>query len=448
MIDNNFLLTTSLAQELYHDCAATLPIVDYHNHLDVKDLAVNRRYENLTELWIQSDPYKHRAMRILGIDEKYITGDGEAFEKFRAWMHVLPRLIGNPLYDWAMLEFKRVFDMDLNPESMDIKAIWNYTKEQLAKKEYSACNLLLKFNVEYCAPCALLTEDISLFQSLDNISPSMRGDNIVDITKDTIDQLNGDITTLDGLFEVISKRLNEFHSMGCRFADHALDNGFIYYKDDGLNHERFQRLLEGKPIADKHHLSSEILRRLASEYAKRDWTMQLHMGAQRYTSTKLRTISGATGGFAGIGEIDIANLTTMLDDFEKSPEGLPKTVLYTMNPGDNAKLSVLTGSYFQGTTAGKVQQGPAWWWSDHLYGIRETFESISSFGVLHVFIGMTTDSRSILSMVRHEYFRRALCGWLGEKAQKGEIPNSLGLLKELVYHICYYNAKTRLGELK
>ena len=193
---------------------------------------------------------------------------------------------------------------------------------------------------------------------------------------------------------------------------------------------------------DQIRLTSDILRFLAGAYARRGWTMQLHIGAQRNTSTRLRTIAGPAGGFAGIGSgCDVSSLTGMLDDFEQGPHGLPRVILFTLNPADNAVMSVLSGSYSQDGIIGKVQQGPAWWWCDHLYGMREVFESISASGVLSTFIGMTTDSRSLLSFVRHEYFRRALCGWIGEKAARGEFPAEESLLKTLVENVCYRNAK-------
>lgn len=451
-MDDDFLLHTPLSRKLYHECAKNLPLIDYHNHLCVDDFAADRQFNNLAELWIISDPYKHRAMRICGVEEKYITGEAEDYKKFTAWMSVLPKLIGNPLYDWSILEMKRVFGIELIPETADYQEIWTSTNNMLADADYSALRLLYKFNVEYAAPCASLTDDISTFLKLDHIAPSLRGDNIVEISADIVKKL-GEMTeipinTLGQFSTALSKRLDDFHTAGCRFSDHALDNGFKYIEDDGLNEQRFGALLDSGSLnkEDAKHLASEIFRRLSGEYAKRGWTMQLHTGAQRYTSTRLRMIAGSAGGYAGIGSsCDVISLTRMLDSFEQSPEGLPRTLLFTLNPADNAVMSVLSGSYSQDGIAGKVQQGPAWWWCDHLYGMREVFEIISNYGVLSVFLGMTTDSRSILSFVRHEYFRRVLCGWLGDKVDKGEMPNSYEALEKVVRNVCYHNAKTALG---
>lgn len=446
-----FLLNTSTAQYLYHEHAENLPVIDYHNHLNVAELAEKRQYSNLAQIWLLSDPYKHRAMRICGVEENRITGEADEFEKFSAWMSVLPRLVGNPLYDWSVMEMKRVFGMELRPGITDTRLLWEEGNEKLQKPEYSALALLERFHVEYAAPCALITEDISSFRFFQKLAPSLRGDTIVNITKECIDSLEETaqigIKSEEDFFTALETRLRAFEEAGCRFSDHALDDDFVYYPDDGKNSGRFLELIQGKELQEeeKAKLASEILRFLAGEYARRGWTMQLHIGARRRTSSRLRVIAGPAGGFAGIGGCcDIRNLTCMLDDFEKARYGLPKTILFTLNPADNAAMSVLSGSYSQDGVGGKVQQGPAWWWCDHLYGMREVFENISAFGVLSVFVGMTTDSRSILSFVRHEYFRRALCGWLGEKVHRGEMTADKEVLGKMVEDICYYNAKRRL----
>lgn len=447
-MDENFLLNTKLAQWLYHDCVRDLPVIDYHNHINIKELEEGSCYRNISELWLLCDPYKHRAMRICGVPEKYITGDAMDYEKFDAWMSVLPKLVGNPLYDWSVLEMKRVFGIDVKPGFTRTKQLWDMANNRLSEPEYSPRNLLDGFHVEYAAPCAALTEEISSFIQFKNLAPSLRGDNIADVSIETIGQLErltqASVCTLEDYFRAISMRMEAFSQAGCRFADHALDDGFDYLDDDGKNESRFQRLLQGKAMEEeeKKHLTSEILRFLSGEYARRGWTMQLHIGACRHTSSRLRGLAGPAGGYAGIGNCcNVRSLTHMLDSFEKSLHGLPRIILFTLNPADNAVMSVLSGSYSQDGVPGKVQQGPAWWWCDHLYGMRQVFENISAFGVLSVFLGMTTDSRSILSFVRHEYFRRALCGWMGEKAEKGEITASDELLKKMAEDICYYNSR-------
>ena len=441
-----------MSQRLYHEYVEGLPLIDYHNHLSISDIDGNRNFNDLTELWLLSDPYKHRAMRICGVDEKYITGNSTNYEKFRAWCEIFPTLIGNPLYHWSTLELKRIFGIILPINSDTAEEIWNTANKMLHEPEFSAKGLLDRFNVEYSAPCAEITSDISPFMSLAGVAPSLRGDDLLPVSVSLIRKLEKctgvKIDTLNSLAKALSIRLDEFHNAGCRFSDHALDNGFCYVSDDGCNEKRFDKLLKNGFLDDPDmiHINSAILRVLGGEYAKRNWVMQLHIGALRYTSSRLRQIVGPLGGFAGIGSCCVTYLTEMLNDIEKGELGLPRTVLFTLNPSDNAVLSVLSGSFCQNGVRGKVQQGPAWWWCDHLYGMREVFESISSYGVLSTFIGMTTDSRSLLSFVRHEYFRRAVCGWIGEKVEKGEFPDNFEELGRLVTAICYGNAKNILTE--
>ena len=246
----------------------------------------------------------------------------------------------------------------------------------------------------------------------------------------------------------VSERLDLLKDAGCIFSDHALDNGFVFYNDDEENEKRFEKILDGKALneEDEKKLFSNILEFLCSEYAGIGFTVQLHIGAERYTSSRLRTLAGKAGGFAAIGNsVDVSSLTKMLDTFEKGEHGLPKMVLFTLNPADNAMVSVLAGSYSKDGVPGLISQGPAWWWCDHKHGICDALENISSFGLLSNFVGMTTDSRSFLSFVRHDYFRRILCQWLGEKYDFGELCCSYDSLEVLAKDMCYENAKRIIG---
>ncbi len=447
----DYLLHTPLARRLYHECAADLPIIDYHNHLETQDLAEDRCFENLTRLWIAADPYKHRALRICGVPERLITGNASDEETFEAFMKVLPKLAGNVLYDWSMLELARVFDIDLAPHKTDPRAVWNAANAKLRQPGFSAQGLLAGFRVEYLAPCTPVDGCLAPFAALDIAAPSLRGDSLLALTADTVhavERLTGiDCRDLDGFTAALSHRLDAFARAGCRFADHALDEGFMYYPDDGANPRRYAQLLRGKLEPDEQpKLSCELLRRATGEYATRNWTLQLHIGALRFTSTRLRAIAGPAGGFAAIGGgCDLRGLARMLDDFEKSDTGLPRIVLFTLNPADSAALAALSGSYCRDGVAGTVGLGPAWWWNDHLPGIRQALETVSAYGVLSAFIGMTTDSRSLLSLTRHEYFRRVLCGWLGDKAARGEMPDDPDALEPIVRAVCYENAKEAVG---
>ena len=441
-----YLLTTETARRLYEEAARDLPLVDYHNHLSVADLSSDRSFEDIAELWLLSDPYKHRAMRICGVDETLITGQASHYEKFKAWCEVYPRLMGGPLYDWSRMEMEVVFGITLPLCADNAERIWQEANEKLRQPEFSAQGVFRHFNVEYAAPCATITEELKPFACLKNLAPSLRGDDLLKPDKALLDTL-GSLTGLvirdqESLTQALRLRLDALHAANCRFSDHALDEGFRYVPEDGKSDRRIRALAAGQTLSpeDRRALSSAMLRLLGTEYAGRGWTMQLHIGAQRFTSSRLRTLAGAAGGFAGIGGgVDVRSLAALLDDLEQGPAGLPKTILYTLNPADNAVMAVLCGSFIG------VTQGPAWWWCDHLQGMREMLEVFSSFSVLSTFVGMTTDSRSLLSLLRHDYFRRALCGWIGEKAVRGELPDDFSALSGLVRAMCYENAKKRIA---
>lgn len=445
---NNFLLKTGLAVRLY-ESAGNLPLIDWHNHLSPADIASDKSWDNLTELWIAPDPYKHRAMRICGVPERFITGDASPEEKFAAWSRTLPKLCGNPLYHWSMLELERVFgiDRELNPDSA--AEIWHCTGECLKESDFSAKSLLRRFQVEYAAPCMPITGDAEIFRECPGIVPSLRGDDLTRPSRQLLSRLRQttgiETDSFDGFIQAAAVRLDAFHAAGCRFADHALDGGFRWMDPAGKENEIFRRYLETGETDG--HLESAILLRLAGEYAQRAWTLQLHIGAERRTSTRLRGIAGPAGGYAAIAHpCDITSLTRMLDRIESAPRGLPRVILYTLNPADNASLAVLSGSYTEDGTSGKVQLGPAWWFCDHIHGMRSCFECIAAYGVLSAFIGMTTDSRSFLSFVRHEYFRRVFCGWIAEKADAGEMPENFHALKEITENIFYRNAEKLTGQ--
>ena len=442
-LKENYLLPDPLAVRLY-EAVKTLPLIDWHNHLPLKDLICNRQYSDLTELWVKSDPYKHRAMRICGIPEKYITGDSSPYEKFHAWSVTLPQLPGNPLYAWSRLELQRVFGIDTPLTPANAETIWSQVNACLKDPEFSARGLLKKFNVEYAAPCAGLGDDLSGFAGLEGIVPSLRGDDLFALS----DPLLGQSGSLEDFRGKLKEGLSRFHAAGCRFADHALDAGFVYVPDDGKNESRFVQFKNKTlPEKERNALASEILRSAGGFYAELGWTLQLHIGALRQTSSRLRTVAGPAGGYAGIGHsCEVRSLVGLLDDLERNAPGVPRVILYTLNPADHAMFSVLSGSFPGDGERGKVSLGPAWWFCDHIHGMRDCFENIAAYGVLSVFPGMTTDSRSLLSFVRHEYFRRVFCGWLAEKAACDEMPSDFDTLKELAEKVCYHNAKTIISK--
>lgn len=447
----DFLLNSELSRRLYMECAANLPVIDYHNHLSVEDIVTDRRFENLYDLWLAPDPYKHRAMRMCGVPEEKITGKASAEEKFEAWCSIFPKLVGNPLYQWSLMELQDVMQIKEIPGAETWRQIWHQSKEYLATCPVTAQGILKKAKVEYNSPCAEITDDISLFVQRKDLAPSLRGDTILNPSESLIRKLEQrteeKITDLDRYKNALRKQFWRFIEAGCHFSDHALDNGFHYYKEDGKNEKRFQDVIAGDVSGreERDRLASALLRFLGGLYAEYRCVMQLHMGAQRDTSTRLRSCAGAAGGYACIGNsVDIASLVSFLDDLEKQPEGLPRIILFSLNPADHALLSCLSGSYSKDHEPGLVTQGPAWWWCDHSYGITSVLESTASYGLLSNFPGMTTDSRSFLSFIRHDYFRRLLCNWLAKKALEKEIPQSVEILEELIDSMCCKNARRML----
>lgn len=431
LMKETYLLKTDPAHRLYFEVAKDLPIIDFHNHVSVRDLAVNRRFENLGELWLTSDPYKHRLMRICGIEEHFITGDAEPFEKFEKYCEIFPSLAGNPVYDWSRMELSRIFGIDELPTKENARYIYDKCAEMLASREFSNNAILSRFHIEYQSPVATLLDDLSLFDG-ETVAPSLRGDELLSPTpewKARLSEKTGFEICDDGSYiKAISVMLDGFSQKGCHFADHALDADFFAHDRDGK-----QRAL---------------LIRLAGEYKKRGWTLLLHLDAKRKTSPRLARLAGPAGGYAAVGGgFDLSALCDMLGDMEAN-NALPDTVLFPLNMSDQAPLAVLQGSFSEDGTPSKVQLGPAWWWCDHALGITNTLTSIASFGAVSRFIGMTTDSRSILSFVRHDYFRRLLCSWIDEQNRKGEWDLPFETQKKIIQKICYQNAKDKIEQNK
>lgn len=456
-IHDNFLLQNSISESLYHETAKDLPVIDYHNHLDPEVLARNLPFRDISRLWINPDPYKHRAMRINGIPEAGITGDTTDQEKFHHWARTFPKTLGNPLFHWTCLELKRVFGIDELLNEENAARIRNNCNEQLAAGGFSPVELLRRFDVELLCTSDDLLDDLqphSMATRQHNIPvlPSLRGDTMLGFQnpgfRDWLDRLEGQTNTtiqsLEEYQEAIVKKLDSFEEAGCQFADHALDSGFRFaHPSPSVARTLFRKCLSGEKTgkADYALLKSYMLVFLGKAYAARDWTLQLHIGALRGTSSRLSQLAGPNGGYAAIGNTaDVESIAAILNTVE-STGSLPKIIFYTLNPADNETFASLTGSYAEDGVPGKVQLGPAWWYNDHLHGIRDHLMTLANYGLMHHFIGMTTDSRSLLSMSRHEYFRRALCNLLGEWVEKGYLPGDPDLLASTVQAVCYGNIK-------
>ena len=461
-ITDDFLLSNKAARRLYYEYAAHLPIVDYHCHLSPALIAADHRFGDICELWIDCDPYKWRAMRMNGTAEKFITGDTPPEDRFLAWAKTLPRLAGNPLFHWSALELKRYFGIDdlLGPRNAkEIQAKCN--ARLMNHADLSVHGLLKEAKVHTVCTSDDLLDDLETHGLVSrdecgfNLLPSLRGDSILAIQgagfTDWLQRLsassNQNIQSLDDYKRAVCSRLDRFRQAGCMLADHSLD---LFFFEDVSGSEAsgyFAKVLKGESLAplELRGLQTQLLLFLAGEYAARNWAMQLHLGAQRQTSSRLRSLLGPAGGFTCIGScIDILPLCRFLDKLE-SRGALPRTIIYNLNPNDTEMLASLCGSFVDEGVPCKIQLGPVWWYNDHKDGMERHFTALGNLSLLSRFIGMTTDSRSFLSYVRHDYFRRVLCNHLGRWVQEGQLPVDWVWLGEMVRGICFYNALEWLG---
>ncbi len=399
-------------------------------------------------------------MRIAGVPERAITGDAPVREKFNCWAATVPRTVGNPLHHWTALELKRFFALDEPLTAATAQRTWDVCNARLAESGFSARGLLAQRGVEWVCTSDRLLDDLSSHAAIARapgavrVLPSLRSDDIVAVELPEfvgwVRQLGAAtgiaVTDYAAFQEAVGQRLDVFEAAGCRLADHALDDWSYETVTDSDASMLFTRRLQEEALSTVEHmrLCAGILRFLGVSYARRGWIMQLHLGAQRRTSSRLRRLAGPAGGYAGIGRgCDVPSLVAWLDDLEDAG-ALPRTILYPLSPTDFAPLAVLAGSFVEDGVAGKVQLGPAWWFNDQAGGMRAQLEAISNYGLLSVFIGMTTDSRSLLSMTRHEYFRRVFCDWLGEQVKAGTMPSDLNELGALVRAVSAENARRYL----
>ena len=443
-INDNFMLKTETARKLYA-AVKDLPIIDYHCHLSPKMIAENYKFRNAFDLFLGGDHYKWRQMRTNGVDEEYITGGADEYEKFKAFARTVPYLIGNPLYHWTHLELKRYFDIDetLNEESCE--RIWNRVNECLAKDEYSAQNLIKRSNVAIICTTDDPLDTLEYHEQLKNfetkILPTFRPDKAVEIGKETfipyIEQTG--VKTYNELVDWMRARIQYFHDHGCRLSDHALE-----YVPFGIGDAEaaFNKRMAGETLTNEEidAFKTAMLTVCAEEYTRLGWAMQLHIGALRNNNRRMYEKLGADVGFDSINDLCIAeNLSKFMDSLEYR-DVLPKTILYTLNPKDNYVLGTMLGNFQKAPVAGKIQFGSGWWFNDQRDGMENQMQSLANLGMLARFVGMLTDSRSFVSYPRHEYFRRILCNLIGKWVDEGEYPADMDTLTEIVSGICYHNA--------
>jgi glucuronate isomerase len=461
LLNKEFLLQSNLAERLYFNYAANQPIIDFHSHLSPSDLATDKRFENLTSVWLNHDHYKWRAMRTLGINERLITGDASDEEKFHAWAKTVPHTIRNPLFHWSCLELKNSFDVAeyLNPTSAT--RIYEQCNEQLKNgSNHTARGFLNSYGVVYQATTDDPCDDLSYhaMMRLDTamafkVAPTFRPDKCLQIQHPStfiaylrqLSFVSGvEITDMDSLLQALKMRVDYFCSVGCIISDHGLIQIPLNQHFSSALENEFKAFLAAdgkKSFSNPEAYAFYVLVALSKMYHEKGWVQQFHLGAIRNNNSRLNSLLGADAGFDSIGDYSQAErLSSFLNQLDSTNQ-LTKTIIYNLNPSDNAMVTTMTGNFNDGAVKAKVQMGPAWWFMDQKNGIEQHLDDFSAMGLLSTFIGMITDSRSLLSFSRHEYFRRILCNVLANDMNRGIIPNDEQWIGSMVEHICFKNAR-------
>lgn len=461
-MDENFLLSTETAQRLFHSYAETMPVLDYHCHISPEEIATDRRFENITQVWLGGDHYKWRFMRSCGVDEAYITGNASDRDKFFKWAEVLGKAIGNPLYHWSHLELQRYFNYHKPLSQNTASEVWELCNKKLAEKDMSARGLIRKSNVtlicttddpidSLCYHKAIAEDQSFSVQVL----PAWRPDRSIAIEKPDfaayMEQLSSvshiEINSFPALCKALKVRLDFFDSMGCVVSDHGLDYVMYAPATEQQADMILKKRLSGAALSQEEILrfKTMLLLFLGREYARRGWVMQLHYGVKRNNNTRLFQAIGADTGYDCIGDqAPAGELADFLNALECTDE-LPKTILYSLSPNDNAAIETIMGCFQNSQAVSKLQHGSAWWFNDHRPGMEAHLRSLASLGNLSGFVGMLTDSRSFLSYTRHEYFRRILCEYIGTLVENGEFADDEQILSDLVKNISYRNAVAYFG---
>jgi glucuronate isomerase len=462
-LDADFLLESDVASDLYHRVAKDQPIIDYHCHLSPDQMASDHRFRSITEVWLEGDHYKWRAMRTNGEDERFCTGDGSDFEKFQAWARTVPATLRNPLFHWTAMELKRPFGVTKLLSPSTAREIYEHCNARLREDGYTTMGLLAEFKVAVVCTTDDPTDSLEPHHSLarrpepvTRVYPTWRPDRALAVEDPgawnawvkKLEQVSGrSVTTWASFLEALEGRHRVFHEMGCRASDHGLEHLYAEAWKDADVAPVFVRLRAGKAVdaADALRFKSALLHRMALLEHASGWVQQFHLGALRNNNTRLRLALGPDTGFDSVGDFEQARpLARFLDRLDQTNQ-LPKTILYNLNPRDNELVATMCGNFQDGTVPGKMQFGSAWWFLDQKEGMEAQMRALSNMGLLSRFVGMITDSRSFLSYSRHEYFRRLLCNLLGEDVRRGLLPDDRPLLGALVEAVCFTNARDYFG---
>ncbi|MBK7374965.1 MAG: glucuronate isomerase [Chitinophagaceae bacterium] len=456
-LDENFLLQNKTAQQLYNDFARLQPIIDYHNHLPPDQIANDVSFENLTKIWLYGDHYKWRAMRTNGINEKYCTGNATDYEKFEKWAATVPYTMRNPLYHWTHLELQRYFGIDTILNAGSAKAIYDEASAKLQTAGYSVRNLLRKMNVKVLCTTDDPTDSLEHHQKIKadafeiKILPAYRPDkamNVDDVAVfnayvDKVQQVSGvSVSSYADYLDALKKRHDFFAANGCSVSDHGLEQVYAEDYTDAEIKNIFDKLRGGKEITYSENLRfrSAMLVEFAKWDHEKGWVQQYHLGALRNNNARMLKQLGADTGWDSIGDFSQAKaLSKFLNKLDETDQ-LAKTILYNLNPADNELMATMIGNFNDGSVAGKIQFGSAWWFLDQKDGMIKQINALSNMGLLSKFVGMLTDSRSFMSYPRHEYFRRILCNLFGEEMESGELPDDIAQVGKIIEDICYHNA--------
>ncbi len=458
-MDRDFLLSTDTAKRLYHDIAAKQPIIDYHCHLSPREIYEDRKFENITQVWLGGDHYKWRLMRSNGVEEKYITGDAPDREKFQKWAETIGIAIGNPLYHWSHLELRNYFGYQGILNGDTAQEVWNLCNEKL--RTMSARKLITGSNVKALCTTDDPADSLEWHKKLKEegfetrVLPTFRPDAALGIEKPgyldylkTLEAASGrEIRSFDRLKDALIARMDAFSALGCRISDHGMEAVAYAPAEKDEIADIFKRRLDGQIPADGEakKFRTALMLALGREYAKRGWAMQLHFGVIRNNSQRVFRAIGPDAGVDSIGDAaSIKELAAFLNTLDETDE-LPKTIIYSLNPNDNAAIETVMGCFQTSEAVGKLQHGSGWWFNDHKAGMIDQMTSLANEGMLAGFVGMLTDSRSFLSYARHEYFRRILCELVGGWVENGEFPDDEKALRQIIEGVSYKNAERYLG---